>query len=254
MDAEACGMRGRILLVDLGGASGLGLRVALRAAGLAICACPDVRAGLTAFVRVLPDLIVVEAGGEAAAAIELVEGVRAISDVPLILVCEGDGDGDEGEGELADPLVARARALGVDRCLAAERARDAIGIVAKGLLAERASAAGASSVAPRATPMTVARARLRAREDLRRELERQLQACHGNLAEVGRRMGKDRSTIRYHLRRFGMLTDEATCSNEPDAAPAERAGTRWPTLLRSGSASRRREATDQSSPISRLKA
>ena len=48
-----------------------------------------------------------------------------------------------------------------------------------------------------------------ARDDGRRELFEQLEALlvetRGNIAEVARRLGKDRSTVRYHLARFGML-------------------------------------------------
>ena len=236
---------GRVVLIDLGGTRWSGRRASLREAGLSVCACSDGRTGLAASVGVRPDLIVVvvAAGGAEAGVIELVEAVRAISDVPMMLV---------GEGALSDTVVARARALGVDRFLAAEGAGEGLGAYARRLLTERASAAHRQPGGARAPSVTVARARERARESLRLELERQLRACQGNLAEVARRMGKDRSTIRYHLRRFGMLADDA--SEASTAFPREQAQTRWPGLRRSDGARSRSPADAQSSPISRLKA
>ena len=55
--------------------------------------------------------------------------------------------------------------------------------------------------------MTAADARQLRDRELFDRLERLLIETRGNIAEMGRRMGKDRSTIRYHLRRFGMLGD-----------------------------------------------
>jgi len=55
--------------------------------------------------------------------------------------------------------------------------------------------------------MTAAEARHLRERELFDRLERLLIETRGNIAEMGRRMGKDRSTIRYHLRRFGMLGD-----------------------------------------------
>ncbi|MBY0400465.1 hypothetical protein K2X89_09240 [Myxococcota bacterium] len=62
--------------------------------------------------------------------------------------------------------------------------------------------------------VTAAEVRRNARYELEGELRRQLVECRGNLAEVARRMGKDRSTIRYHLRRFGMLADDPSSPSE----------------------------------------
>lgn len=69
-------------------------------------------------------------------------------------------------------------------------------------------ALGRASEGPEHPPrVTAAAVRRNARSELEAELARQLVDCRGNLAEVARRMGRDRSTIRYHLRRFGMLTE-----------------------------------------------
>ncbi len=53
--------------------------------------------------------------------------------------------------------------------------------------------------------MTAEEARNLAERERFEELERLLVETRGNIAEMARRLGKDRSTIRYHLSRFGML-------------------------------------------------
>jgi len=76
--------------------------------------------------------------------------------------------------------------------------------------------AAAADVRPiRSHRVTAAEVRRIARSELEAELARQLVDCRGNLAEVARRMGKDRSTIRYHLRRFGMLTERPEWPGSP---------------------------------------
>lgn len=53
--------------------------------------------------------------------------------------------------------------------------------------------------------MTADEARRLGDQELFDQLERLVIETRGNLAEVARRIGRDRSTVRYHLRRFGML-------------------------------------------------
>lgn len=64
---------------------------------------------------------------------------------------------------------------------------------------------GQGGRAPGRPPVTAERARRMARAEFARRLEALLLETGGNLAEIGRRLGRDRSTIRYHLRRLGML-------------------------------------------------
>ena len=67
--------------------------------------------------------------------------------------------------------------------------------------------------------MTAADARRLAERERFERLERLLIETRGNIAEIARRMGKDRSTIRYHLRRYGMLGEARTpSSGAPDRA------------------------------------
>ena len=68
---------------------------------------------------------------------------------------------------------------------------------------------GHDQCGPRRPAITAAEARRLREHELFERLERLLIETRGNIAEIGRRMGRDRSTIRYHLRRFGML-DERT--------------------------------------------
>lgn len=57
----------------------------------------------------------------------------------------------------------------------------------------------------RAPAMTADQARLLGQQELFERLEHLVIETRGNIAEIARRLGKDRSTVRYHLRRFGML-------------------------------------------------
>lgn len=59
--------------------------------------------------------------------------------------------------------------------------------------------------APREPLVTMEEARAQGRRELFERLEALLVETRGNVAEMARRLGKDRSTVRYHLRRFGML-------------------------------------------------
>ena len=86
---------------------------------------------------------------------------------------------------------------------------------------ESASPPGRSGHArggPRRPAITAAEARRLREHELFDRLERLLIETRGNIAEIGRRMGRDRSTIRYHLQRFGML-DERPEEDRDDPPP-----------------------------------
>ena len=183
----------RVLVVEEVCRAATGIVDRLQQAGCFVRVCPGAQAGLEAFVRDLPDLIVATAGSAAEAGFELVRLVRELSDVPIWLLVDDASAG----------LAERARELGVDRISETDafsgRMVDAV-FTLTGLRGPRAAE-------PR---LTAAQVRRSARSELRSELERLLVECRGNLAEMARRMGKDRSTIRYHLRRFGMLADDVS--------------------------------------------
>lgn len=160
-------------------------------AGFTVCECGDGLAGLDAFIRELPDLIVARDRSVGLDGFELIRRLREISDVPVVVVGTADSPG----------VREAALQLGVDRFVTEPHELDVLPALAVDL---------AGTIRSRFVrrPVTAAHVRRVARSTLQAELEKLLVECHGNLAEMARRMGKDRSTIRYHLRRFGMLTEE----------------------------------------------
>jgi DNA-binding response OmpR family regulator len=184
--------------VDEGGS----LAACLAGAGFEVRPCLDGPTALDAFVHALPDLIVSRDRLEGLDGWELVRRVRELSDVPIVLV-----------GSIDSPANReRAVRVGVDQWLAGPAEIASLPQLALDL-ADRLRAA---RLGPR---LTAAHVRRVARSELQAELARLLVECRGNLAEMARRMGKDRSTVRYHLRRFGMLAEE-----RGEAARAGRAG------------------------------
>lgn len=189
------GRRCRVLVVEDPSEADGTLGESLVRAGFAVRVCADGLGGLHAFIRELPDLIVARDRLRGVDGFELIRRVREISDVAVVLVAS--------EPSLANRE--RAMRLGVDRFLVRTLDQD-------GELIETALELARSIRRPRRSGerLTAAHVRRVARFELRAELERLLVECRGNLAEIGRRMGKDRSTIRYHLQRFGMLVEEGS--------------------------------------------
>lgn len=255
--------RGRVLVIEAVAERGRRLEQALGQVGLAARVCPDAGSGLHAFLRELPDLVVARAAQADPEGADVLRELRAIADVPVLLVLgaqAGRGGGVAMEsGRLRGESSCERERLcaGGARILPDSADGEQIARIAAAILTDAAGAAhaeeatgaelGPDSARPRSgCPglVTAAEVRRQARSELAAELERQLVACRGNLAEMARRMGKDRSTIRYHLRRFGMLVDERMV--RADARPR--------TGLFENSDSEARVGSDQSSPISRPKA
>ena len=184
----------RVLVVEDPSETGGVFGASLARAGFAVRVCPDGLGGLQAFIRELPDLIVTSDRLTGLDGFELVRRVREISDVAVVLVASDPG--------LA--IRERAMRLGVDRFLV--RSLDQVDLAPVALELVQ------SLRRPRRSRgrLTAAHVRRVVRSELRAELERLLVECRGNLAEIGRRMGKDRSTIRYHLQRFGMLVEDGS--------------------------------------------
>jgi DNA-binding NtrC family response regulator len=171
----------------------------LARAGFAISYAADGLAAFNAFVQNQPDLIVTDSQMPRLNGIGLVRRVREISDVPVVMIT--------AFGSIPD--CEEAMRVGADRYLQFRRDLDRVGQVARELVTvrhARKDGNGRSNPAHRA--MTANDARLLAQQELRDELQKHLIDCRGNIAEMARRMGKDRSTIRYHLRRLGMLDTE----------------------------------------------
>lgn len=160
----------------------------LSAGGFEVCACRDTGEAFAAFLRELPDLVVLARDAREVESGELLRRLREISEVPVVLF----GGARTARGGMGVPD---------DRAEACVEVED-LAVAAIDAVATQRNAMA------RVQPMTADRVRQAVRLALRSELQRQLVACRGNLAEIARRMGKDRSTIRYHLRRFGMLVEE----------------------------------------------
>jgi CheY-like chemotaxis protein len=176
--------------------------------GFSVVYAEDGLDAFDAFVRDEPDLIVTDWQMPRLNGIGLVRRIRQISNVPVVMLT--------AFGSIPD--CEEAMRVGVDRYLQFRRDLDRVGEVACELIRGRVAdddkirrvlptpATGVGSLRQASAGMTtVAEARSLAQQKFREELQRQLLACDGNVAEMGRRMGKDRSTIRYHLRRQGML-------------------------------------------------
>ena len=136
-----------------------------------------------------PDLIVTDHDKPRVDGLELVRCVRAVSNVPVVVLT--------AFGSIRE--CEHAMRLGADRFLQYRRDLDRLGQVALDLVNP--------SRAPRAKAgaLTTEGARALRERELRDRLQALVIDCRGNIAEVARRMNRDRSTVRYHLRRLGLL-------------------------------------------------
>lgn len=197
-------LRARALVVDDLAEGRLVLADRLAAAGFRVDAAEDGLEAYRAFQRDAPDVIVTDAEMPRMNGLALVRRVRAVSDVPIVVIT--------AYASIAH--CEEALRIGADRYLQLRRDLDRVGEVARELLAARGRDARAGAArgpgeaeaesADRAA-MTAEEARAMARRELRAELERQVVLCRGNIAEIARRMGRDPSTVRYHLARLGLL-------------------------------------------------
>jgi DNA-binding NtrC family response regulator len=186
----------------------------LSAVGFTIAYAEDGLDAYDVFVRDGSGLIVTDGQMPRLNGLGLVRRVREISNVPVVMLAE--------HGSIPD--CEEAMRIGVDRYLQLRRDLDQIGRIACALVRDAGAKASSEDVrvcatlTPGAGGMTAARARSLARQELRKELQKQLVECRGNIAEMARQMGKDRSTIRYHLHRLGML-DSGPGESAPIASP-----------------------------------
>lgn len=118
----------------------------------------------------------------------LLKAVRETSEVPVIVI--------SAVGTI--PICEEIMREGAARFLQLSRDIDQLGEIAQGLLAK----------SPRRDQERVAspeEARSRADARFREQLQDLLADCGGNLSEMSRRAGRDRKTLRHHLRRFGLI-------------------------------------------------
>jgi CheY-like chemotaxis protein len=214
--------RAHALVVDDLAESRLVLAERLAAADFEVETAADGLAAVDAFRRAGHDLVVTDVRMPRLNGIGLVRRIRETSSVPIVVVTAYP----------SVPDCEEALRVGADRYLQLRRDLERVGRIARELLANsrcrRPPASGAElrhaaenghgtarhGGALEPPVITAEEARRLGRRELRRELERQVVACRGNIAEIARRMGRDRSTIRYHLRRLGLLDPGVTERDE----------------------------------------
>jgi DNA-binding NtrC family response regulator len=161
----------------------------LAAAGFALSFAADGREALDRLETERPDLIVTDHRVPRVDAIALLRRVRAVSDVPVVILTTS--------GSIPD--CERAMRSGADRFLQFRRDLGRLGAVARAVVESHETRRVA------AAEVTAEEARALGQRELRSLLQRLVVECRGNIAEIARRMDRDRSTIRYHLRRMGLL-------------------------------------------------
>jgi len=182
--------------------------------------------GLEAMERLAegwPDVIVSDFQMPRLDGLQLLRRVREISDVPFVMITVF--------GSIPDCEAAMRQ--GADRFLQFARDSERVGEVARGLVeawrepggmdpgARRSPRGGRIGAAPldrQEAPCTAEEARARVQRELQTELQRLVVECRGNIAEMARRLGRDRSTVRYHLRRLGLLAAEGPNANRRRAS------------------------------------
>src|SRR5262245_60541031 len=123
--------------------------------------------------------------------IDLVRRIREFSNVPIIVITAYP----------SVPTCESALRRGAQRFLRWRQDLDRLGEVAVELMRGREEGAPIAGVEGR----DVASARIRRRRDLRDHLERLLVECQGNVSRMAERLGRDRATVVYHLRKFGLI-------------------------------------------------
>ena len=180
----------------------------LRVGGFSVLFAEDDREALELLDAESPDLIVMDHRRPRLDAIELVRRVRVVSDVPIVILT--------AFGSISD--CEGAMRVGADRFLQFRRYLARLGSLCRELVEKQE---------PRralAREVTAEDARALADRDLRSTLQRLIVECRGNTAEIARRMKRDRSTVRYHLRRLDLLSKNQS-EGRPIAKTTSRTGT-----------------------------
>lgn len=144
--------------------------------------------------EVVPDLIVTDLRMPGQDGIDLVRRIREFSDVPIIMITAYP----------SVPTCESAMRYGAQRFLRWRHDLDTLGEVATELLREK------ETRATEGHPVRdVDAARRRRKGELRDHLERLLVECGGNISRMAERLGRDRATVVYHLKKFGLFESRA---------------------------------------------
>jgi len=162
----------------------------LSACGFRVSQARDAFHALERLTQSAPDLVVTDLRMPGQDGIDLVRRIREFSDVPIIVITAYP----------SVPTCESALRGGAQRFLRWRHDLDRLGEVAAELLNAREQA-GAEQRGVR----DVAAARMRRKRELRDQLERLLVECQGNIARMADRLGRDRATVVYHLRKFGLF-------------------------------------------------
>jgi two-component system response regulator RegA len=164
----------------------------LGAEGFRVSQARDAFHALERLPEVDPDLVVTDLRMPGQDGIDLVRRIREFSDVPIIVITAYP----------SVPTCETALRGGAQRFLRWRQDLDRLGEVASELLRARERA----DPVPEEVPVRdVDSARRRRQQELRDHLERLLVECHGNIARMAERLGRDRATVVYHLRKFGLF-------------------------------------------------
>ena len=162
----------------------------LAACGFRVAQARDAFHALERLPEIAPDLVVTDLRMPGQDGIDLVRRIREFSDVPIIVITAYP----------SVPTCESAMRGGAQRFLRWRHDLDRLGEVATELLRTRGS-----RKADGPGVRDVAAARMRRQRELRDHLERLLAECQGNIARMANRLGRDRATVVYHLRKFGLF-------------------------------------------------
>jgi len=162
----------------------------LSACGFRVSQARDAFHALERLTQSAPDLVVTDLRMPGQDGIDLVRRIREFSDVPIIVITAYP----------SVPTCESALRGGAQRFLRWRHDLDRLGEVAAELLNAHEQA-GTEQRGVR----DVAAARMRRKRELRDQLERLLVECQGNIARMADRLGRDRATVVYHLRKFGLF-------------------------------------------------
>ena len=150
----------------------------------------DVLDAIRCFPEAQPDIVITDLRMPGEDGIELLRRIREFSKVPVIVLTSYP----------TVPVCEDAILSGAQRFL---QWREDIGKLAP--IALELLSGQRDLERPVAPPPGISPARARRREEFRAHLESLVRECNGNISQIAERLHRDRSTVTYHLRRFGLF-------------------------------------------------